>query len=468
MFFRVENLGPLREAEVDLSKEIILLTGPNSTGKTYLAWSVYGLFRSPEAPEVFRGLVKEILDSPEQEIEFARVVELWPSLLEAIADHLTSRLHLCFAAERQAFANVKVSIRSGSNEPKIPQAEPRMIASRVGEFEARISMGARLTVEFFTTPAGDGPRAAKIARPEPTPFMQIPAAAKEKLTKDLEAILAWFVMSRSWPDCTLLPTERTAVDLFAKELSIRRTELVNRVVEAQLSLPNDAELMSAQLGVAARDVGRYPWPIQDSLRAANDLGYHARLESDFADLAIELESLLGGAVNVSKDGAVGFKPTGGSAAIGIHLTSSVVKSLVSLVFYLRHRARKGDLLMIDEPELNLHPDNQRKIARVLVKAVNRGLRLIMSTHSDYLLRELNNLIILSRDTKPIREIRAKHGYTDSELLAPAKVGVYLFKEGTAADIPVTEDGFEVQSIEDEINRMNAMSQEIYAALHEEE
>ncbi|WP_437597793.1 AAA family ATPase [Sorangium sp. So ce590] len=41
---RVENLGPLREAEVDLSKDLIVLTGPNNSGKTYLAWAVYGLF----------------------------------------------------------------------------------------------------------------------------------------------------------------------------------------------------------------------------------------------------------------------------------------------------------------------------------------------------------------------------------------------------------------------------------------
>lgn len=286
------------------------------------------------------------------------------------------------------------------------------------------------------------------------------------LTETLEASMAWIVMSRYWPHATLLPTERTAVDMFARELSIRRADLANQVAEVQLSLPVDAELTSAQLGAATRDVGRYPWPIQDSLRTANDLVYTARQESEFADLAIELETLLGGAVTSSKDGAVGLKPTNGPAEIGIHLTSSVVKSLVSLVFYLRHRAHKGYLLMIDEPELNLHPDNQRKIARVLVKAVNRGLRLIMSTHSDYFLRELNNLIILSPDTASIREVRAKHGYTESELLAPAKVGVYLFKDGTAADIPVTEDGFEVQSIEDEINRMNAMSQEIYAAIHE--
>ena len=466
MFFRVENLGPLRSAEVDLSKELILLTGPNSTGKTYLAWSIYGLFRGPDAPEVFRGLVKEILDSPEQGIAFERITALWPMLLDAIAEHLNGRLHLCFAAERQSFANVKVSIRPGTGEPEVRQTEDSYTLGFSAGARVRVSWGARIAVEVFKMLDGGMPGRGKLTRLDPIAFMQFPDDEKSKLTEWLEVNLATIIMSRCWPECTLLPTERTAVDMFAKELSIRRTDLMNRVAEAQLSLPADAELTSAQLGVATRDVGRYPWPIQDSLLAANDLVFAARQESEFADLAIELETLLGGAVTSSKEGAVGFKPTGGSPEIGIHLTSSVVKSLASLVFFLRHHARKGNLLMIDEPELNLHPDNQRKIARVLVKAVNRGLRLIMSTHSDYFLRELNNLIILSRDTTAIREVRAKHGYTESEMLAPAKVGVYLFKDGTAADIPVTEDGFEVQSIEDEINRMNAMSQEIYAAIHE--
>jgi hypothetical protein len=109
--------------------------------------------------------------------------------------------------------------------------------------------------------------------------------------------------------------------------------------------------------------------------------------------------------------------------------------------------------------------NQRKVARVLAKAVNRGLKLMMSTHSDYVLRELNNLILLSRDAAPIQEVRKKHGYTEAELLSPDKVGVYLFRDGTAESVPVTPDGFEVKTIEEEINRLNAISQEIYAALY---
>lgn len=198
---------------------------------------------------------------------------------------------------------------------------------------------------------------------------------------------------------------------------------------------------------------------------ANDLVRLAKGKGEFADLAVELETLLGGAVYLSKEGEVGFKPEGAPATLGIHLSSSIVKSLVRLVFFLRHIARKGDLLMIDEPELNLHPDNQRKVARVLAKAVNRGLRMIMSTHSDYILRELNNLVLLSRDTQPIKDLRAELGYADAELLSPSKLGVYLFQGGTAENVPVTEEGFEARTIEEEINKLNAVSQQIYVALN---
>lgn len=50
--------------------------------------------------------------------------------------------------------------------------------------------------------------------------------------------------------------------------------------------------------------------------------------------------------------------------------------------------------MIDEPELNLHPSNQRVIARFLAKLVNSGIRVIVSTHSDYFVKEINSLIML--------------------------------------------------------------------------
>ena len=65
------------------------------------------------------------------------------------------------------------------------------------------------------------------------------------------------------------------------------------------------------------------------------------------------------------------------------MTSSIVKTMSSLILYLKHLARKNDLVIIDEPEMNLHPDNQILLTRIFAELVNKGLRIVISTHSDY-------------------------------------------------------------------------------------
>ena len=219
MFFRVENLGPLREAEVDLAKALILLTGPNSTGKTYLAWSVFGLFRSPQAPGALRPVVDEILASPDQEVEFQRVRDLWPSVLDAVAKRLTDRLHLCFATTRQSFPDARITLRAAPGEPE--QHGGMIRVTRLGEgIEAGIQISARLSI-----------RPRQIREPAssalyPVALAEVPQDAREELLNRLEAALASTILAVCWPRCTLLPAERTAVDLFAKELSTGRTELL--------------------------------------------------------------------------------------------------------------------------------------------------------------------------------------------------------------------------------------------------
>ena len=51
--------------------------------------------------------------------------------------------------------------------------------------------------------------------------------------------------------------------------------------------------------------------------------------------------------------------------------------------------------MVDEPELNLHPENQRRMARLFARLVNVGVKVFVTTHSDYIVKELNTLILLN-------------------------------------------------------------------------
>ena len=68
-----------------------------------------------------------------------------------------------------------------------------------------------------------------------------------------------------------------------------------------------------------------------------------------------------------------------------------VKELAPLVFYLRCFAQPGELLIIDEPEMNLHPKAQVQILEFLAMLVNAGLHVLITTHSPYITDHLLNL-----------------------------------------------------------------------------
>jgi hypothetical protein len=187
----------------------------------------------------------------------------------------------------------------------------------------------------------------------------------------------------------------------------------------------------------------------------------------FADLADELEaSVLGGSIKSTAQDELEFVPhqDPNKVPLGLHESASVVKSHVSLVLFLRYDAKPGQRLVIDEPELNLHPDNQRRVTRILAKAVNRGLKIMMSTHSDYVVRELNNLVMLGEDSDEARKLIDELGYHADETLRGEQIGAYLVNEGECTPLPATETGFAVETIEAEIHKLNHDAQTIYLRL----
>ncbi len=52
----------------------------------------------------------------------------------------------------------------------------------------------------------------------------------------------------------------------------------------------------------------------------------------------------------------------------------------------------AQLLIIDEPEMNLHPAAQAEITEFLCMLVNAGLYVLITTHSPYIVDHLSNLI----------------------------------------------------------------------------
>lgn len=150
--------------------------------------------------------------------------------------------------------------------------------------------------------------------------------------------------------------------------------------------------------------------------------------------------------------------------LDLHLSSSTVKSLFGIWFYLEYQAQVSDTIMLDEPELNLHPSNQRVIARIVTKLVNAGINVILSTHSDYFVREINSLIMLSdvqgdQSTKSL--LMAKYSISDDCVLNKDKIGAYLFKNNIVEPMEITNEGIIATTFDEEINLLNESSDDIY-------
>ena len=128
--------------------------------------------------------------------------------------------------------------------------------------------------------------------------------------------------------------------------------------------------------------------------------------------------------------------------------SSMVSELAPLVLLLRGGIHPGDLLIIEEPEAHLHPGAQTDIALTLAGLVRAGVRVVVTTHSDWLLKEIANLI-------RIGELKRK-GESKVETMAPStwllpeEVGTWWFqKDGSVKQIPFDRtEGIEPTDYED--------------------
>ena len=268
----------------------------------------------------------------------------------------------------------------------------------------------------------------------------------------------------------MLTVERNSIYTFKTELSLSRNELIDRI--QQKSGQSELDIFD-MVNSSSR---RYPLAVRSSLRIANDLENVQKFNGPYYQFAEQIEKgILHGEVKITRNGDVEFisEKAGRSKHLPIHMASSIVKTMSSLVIYLKHIARKGDLLIIDEPEMNFHPDVQIALVRIFSMLSKMGLRLIVSTHSDYMVREVNNLIMAGslyhHDAQLINEM----GYKEEMLMNKETVVVKYFNYGKSkrfldvVDVKVENDGFAVESIDNTINSQNKITETLYDRMQEE-
>ena len=170
-------------------------------------------------------------------------------------------------------------------------------------------------------------------------------------------------------------------------------------------------------------------------------------DNPMTNLADALErEVLDGQIRGNRASAGGYpdfvyQPRKTEENIRLTRASSMVSELAPVVLFLRSTIARGDVLIIEEPEAHLHPAAQTEMAKTLGRLVRAGVRVVVTTHSDWLLMEIGNLIREGELEQKTSESISEGPLPSS--LHPSDVGVWLFrKDETSASSTVKEIPFD--------------------------
>ena len=452
----VTNFGPIVEAKIDL-RPLTVFVGPSNTGKSYLAILIYALHRFfsgfrdyPMFPDIERQkLPQRTIDSIDEWAEQALtswetllaegslvlpplVTDEIRSLLDAQGDLLGNEIIRCFGMDETS-ALVRKGNRKGARV-----VFRRHVSNSSAPFEHELMVGAQGS-KFKTTIPAETPIRINVEEADKINYLHRRAVNSSSKAGRSHKVRNSFILELIYTlsdpalaqlagplhvPASYLPADRTGV-MHAHRVLV--SSLINRASQPRLRRDDPLPDLS---GVVA-----------DFLKQLIELGDLSERRRNKADALAERieQTILRGSVQIetSETGYPQFfyKPDGWKNALPLMNTSSMVSELAPVVMYLRHVVQPGETLIIEEPESHLHPAMQVEFTRQIAALVHAGVRVIVTTHSDWVLETLANLVRLSELPKAQRK-----GIEGADLmLRPDQVGAWLFKSKKSPKGSVVEE-----------------------------
>ena len=453
MELELTDFGPIARAKVDL-RPLTVFVGPSNTGKSYLAILIYALHRffsrdprfpgwrfrgrfplfvdpdrkdlSDETVDVLLDMRRSLAGKPRLPSE--REIVLPPQAADALrssfdenADALAGEIRRCFG-----IGQTRALVRKGRTEAARLILRRRM--SNDSQFvEHALTLG-RQTKLRMTIPADVPIPPNYLANDGMNRFLRrYSTMLDEEEKRDANRRRFAALELLTFVGDMVLPSTLGPLHLPAYYLPADRTGVMHAhsvVVSALI-----ASAPTAGLRPAARTpmLSGVLADFLEQLIEINRLNRPRRKRK--SDLGTEIEkSILGGSVRVDRSTSIdyprfAYRPEGWEDDLALSNASSMVSELAPVVLYLRHMVEPGNVLIVEEPESHLHPAMQVEFTRQLAALVDAGIRVIVTTHSEWLLEELANVVRRSALPRPGRDdVRG-----GDVALRPDQVGAWLFE-----------------------------------------
>ena len=462
----IENIGVFKYAEYDLA-DLTIICGNNNTGKTYATYCLYGFldfFRNGYYINISQKSIAKLLADGTLSINLDISQKTVDSYMQDACLRFKKFLPRIFAAQDKYFAESNIHVKIDVSEIVIPQTFEHSYRTDKKEFLQIVKPKDKNELLLSMLLKGEDYKEN--------------ASLQLTLSRIIGDALKEIYFSKIFKECFIASAERTGAVIFKDELNVPKNMLLREVAHAE---DIDLEDIMNKIYNTA-----YALPVRRNIDFIRNLDSISKNEGELfkihPEIIDEFQEIAGGTYKASKEGLFFFPKSSKSTKLSIGESASSVRSLLDLFFYLKHVAKPGHLLMIDEPELNLHPECQRKLAMLLAKLVNYGIQVFITTHSDYIIKEFNTLLMLDyrkTDNNLTAQI-SKYGYNKDEMLSADSVKMYISKkENTlipgstrktkihtlvAANIDPAF-GMDAISFDDTINTMNSIQESIMFSSH---
>lgn len=435
MKIQINNFGPIHHFECDLDKDLHLILGKNNIGKSYGITVVYLLLKSfLEAGEAF---------DPAEDIGYAMGINMAAAMGNDPFEQVVAQT----GTEENAIKGVAVARTLALLKEEVLKRFQRHFEGTYGSIHAignRFSgeePTIKLFLDGFKMDIGTEGDAFKLERLSVDTDMESLCKeigeGLEEMGEGMLPILAKFNVNMGEREKFQVGFPLVARMLYHTILSqvLTRVHAIHYLPASRSGLYTAlsafgqiiAELSKSRSLLNSHiEIPGIAVPVSDYFLQLSQIDSNQKQDKDdpiqrIAD-SIENDILKGKVEFDKKTRKLFYTPDGeGGLRLDIDVTSSMVSELAPIVSFVRHIVAKSaketkeirqvaasltqgkdtsqeeivpkPLLFIEEPEAHLHPENQVRLMAAFAALANAGVKVIITTHSDFLFNKLNNLIL---------------------------------------------------------------------------
>lgn len=430
----VEQFGKIRKAEIEFAP-LTLFVGDNNSGKSYLlslAWAMrtivkefmfdLAFFKESQSEsfnvlfQLFDEKINHVTEEQPEFVEFSIIQPYLQSLInEAVECNKEKLIKALFNSD---------SVKIGKMSLLMPDNQSEAIKISIVEDQIEFLYGeqrAFIGLSYWK--------------------------AKEEKDRNREVVAA-YILLLIW---TLLGVEHISYESVYLPAARTGFMLTKDIINSYARKKTfDIEVNS----VKNEPVQPFSRPIIEFLNVINDISAEQKGNDQYKKLVAFIQNeMVQGNIEISALAGkeLSYIPKGQQQKYPFRTTSAVVTELSPLLLLLEHREELPGLFY-EEPEMCLHPALQKKMGQLLIKMVNVGIDVTVTTHSDIILQHINNMIRLQ--DQDMSEL----SYDDSDRISKDKVRVYQFTNHSDGTTDVTElqcgdNGFVVPTFNDALDEI---------------